>query len=160
MAELPTHEQLIHELLSIFSYFHNGRPKPNDGLSWQNIQSRWHDAGFRADDFNNLISTLTDQGFIVMNKGYYSFTDQAVEEGIINIPTDEEIERAILDVFKERSVRSGEGEMSDAIQMDLWNKGFTGEQCVAGFKSIIDKGLLERGDNATLILTPDGFSKM
>ena len=160
MAELPTNEELLSELLSIFSYFHKGRARPNDGLAWGNIQGRWNAAGYRAEDFNRLMSDLMAEGIIVMNNDFYSFTDEAVERGIIKIPTDEEIERAILDVFAERSVRSGEGEMSQEIQLNLLNKGFTVEQCAAGFQSLVGKGLLDRGENNMLILTSDGFNEM
>lgn len=85
------------------------------------------------------MADLISQGIIAENNGFYSFTDLAVKRDIINIPTIEEIEIAILDVFAERAMRPSEGEMAHEIQSNLWHKGFTGELCVAGFKSLIKK---------------------
>jgi hypothetical protein len=159
VATLPDLKTLQNELIEIFSSFQNGKPHPNKPLQWMAIRDQWDAAGFRADDFNRLVSHMKSEETLREVNGMYSLTEKAVEQGLISLPTLAEIERAILDVFSFHNSRPGEGILPYEIQSQLFEDGIIAEEYAQGLQSMINKGWLKVGAD-TIAITDAGFKEM
>ena len=160
MATIPDIPTLQQALIEVFVYFHHGRPRPDDGLPWSSIRSKWEPIGFRAEDFNRLVEYMLKEGTLTIKNHVYSLTYKSVELGLITLTTIKEIEDAILGQFAKHNSRVGETLQQYAIQTVLFDEGFTGQNCVDGFQSLIRKGDLETIDNQMLRITQKGFEAM
>ena len=160
MATIPDIPTLQQALIEVFVYFHHGRPRPDDGLPWGSIRSKWEPIGFRAEDFNRLVEYMLKEGTLTIKNHVYSLTDKAVELGLITLTTIKEIEDAILGQFAKHNSRVGDILQQYVIQTVLFDERFTGQNCVDGFQSLIRKGDLETIDNPMLRLTQKGFGAM
>ena len=159
MATLPDIQALQEGLIEIFAIFHNDRPRPKDGLQWGSIRDEWDMRGFRGPDFERLVKHMISEGTLSEVNGFYALTDKAVQDGLITLQTLEEVERAILDYFNSSNARAGDTFMPHAIQMALFEDGFTAVQYAEGCESLLKKGFLIAYMDQ-LRLTELGFNAM
>lgn len=73
------------------------------------------------------------------------------------LPTMEEIERAILDIFEELNVRAGRGLLLQALSAQ-WPKSFTQEELLRGLASLVAKRYIEQSQRHHYILTEQGYA--
>jgi len=75
------------------------------------------------------------------------------------LPTTEEMERVILDIFKEFNVRSGEILLLQNFLSAIANTKYRTEDFERGMDSLIEKGHVTKKDNR-FFLTDSGFQEM
>ncbi|NKX68275.1 hypothetical protein HEP89_29500 (plasmid) [Labrenzia sp. 5N] len=77
-----------------------------------------------------------------------------------NLPTDAEVERAILNEIKKRKVRAGEIFPVPQVSADLQQEGFSGEEIAAAFERMVEKKWLEPSHGPMGKLLEEGFKVM
>jgi len=159
MATLPTLDDLQATLIDIFADFNSGRARPEHGLPWGSILGKWKKAGYRAEDFNRLVDHMVEQSTLMERNGVYLLTEKAVQDGLIELPTNEEVENEVLGCFAELKTRAGEGQMAQVIVPRMQKHGYTGEEINRALEALVGKRFVEQRGNM-LILTEAGFAAM
>ena len=70
---------LRQELINIFLFFYHNNIRPNDSLRWENIQQKWMERGFDAEDFERLVSFMIKDGTLSETNGSYFLTEKTLK---------------------------------------------------------------------------------
>lgn len=159
MATLPTIEELEKTIIEIFVEFKSARP--GSCLMPQNFTTRWFNYGYRGDDFEKGMNSLIKKEYVTQNSnGMFCLTQKLFDDGVLNIPSIEFLEKELLHIYSEFKCRADEGLMIENMRGKWFEKGFTSEELKLAIDSLINKESLKIGNNNFICLTEKGFSEM
>ena len=165
MAALPTLEQAECAILDVFKE-HGTRPGESiRSIALTDLTTGKGGQQFSADILNAAINSMNDKGWIdsVTRNGFYVLKDPGFDK-IAVLPTLEQAERAILDVFKEHGTRPGESIRSIALTDLTTGKGehqFRTDDINAAISSMHDKDWIDAAvQNGFYVLLDAGFEQV
>lgn len=152
MAKLPTPDETSVEILDIVKAMN---VRAGETAPLMAIQQKLG-PDYRADDINAALAYMQENGLIEPARAGHIKLTQA---GYGPEPSSEEIQRAVLDVIGDYSIRPGEVLPTQGIAINLMKQGYSGQEIANAIDALAEQGMVEI-KNSSPFLTEAGFAKI
>ncbi len=156
MEEFSDIHLLQEALISIFKKHHHGKVHIGSALQWTQLKPEWQSRGFNIVQFEQLIKHMVAEETLLVHHGYVTFTETALQKGLVSPPTIDESETFIIEYLRFLRLNTGDEIDPNSIYTALIAAGYSEELSAAGIETLVKKEFVERVSD-TLRLTAKGF---
>jgi hypothetical protein len=150
MSNIDNTEQLV---LDVFKKYNL---QPGHIFPVMQISIQLSKSGISSDDVSDALASMVQKGWLLPNDGpLWKITQDGYDQLGTHL-SDDEVERAILDVIKSYNV--GPGEIFPVAQVSLKLPSVGHDRVNDALEAMVDKGLLERGRGPLWKITATGHA--
>jgi len=144
----------------IFEIYHDlNINRPYMLLHFDEIQKHWVHRGKLQEKLAPILDVLITQGYLQLkDKDSFLLTDKLFQEKIFRIPSEAELQKAVVDIFRELKCRVGDSLMFADFRIKWIDRGFQPNELKDTLEKMINSNYLEFNNTGTITLTQNGFN--
>lgn len=161
MATLPTAEEAERFILDMFR---QRSLRAGESFRTLNLMTEIKGTHFRSDDINQALTSMIEKGWVELRQSglFLALTEKGSNENAMSaLPTLEEAERFILDMFRKLNSQPGESFRTLNLMTAIKGTYLRGDDMTQAVESMSEKGWVElRQGGLFLALTEKGFAQI